>query len=184
MYAAAKRADIGVTATGVTLIDPEVSDEIALRGAAVMGFREAAEAAKPEFLEPIMKLEITTPPESVGEVLGDLNGRRGTVLDMEQRSDMQVVHARVPMAQMFGYATAIRSLTKGRASYSMEPDSFDLVPRNMREELLARSGHLTAHRRFGRLAPRSGKKMNSERQFGYWFGYYFAYFTRGAGAFS
>ena len=101
-------------------------------------FREAAEAAKPEFLEPIMKLEITTPPESVGEVLGDLNGRRGTVLDMEQRSDMQVVHARVPMAQMFGYATAIRSLTKGRASYSMEPDSFDIVPRNVREELLAR----------------------------------------------
>jgi len=130
--------DICVTATGVTIIDPEVSDEIALRGAAVMGFREAAEAAKPEFLEPIMKLEITTPPESVGEVLGDLNGRRGTVLDMEQRNDMQMVHARVPMAQMFGYATAIRSLTKGRASYSMEPDSFDLVPRNVREELLAR----------------------------------------------
>ena len=130
--------DICVTATGVTIVDPEVSDEIALRGAAVMGFREAAEAAKPEFLEPIMKLEITTPPESVGEVLGDLNGRRGTVLDMEQRNDMQMVHARVPMAQMFGYATAIRSLTKGRASYSMEPDSFDLVPRNVREELLAR----------------------------------------------
>ena len=130
--------DIGVAATGVTLIDPEVSDEIALRGAAVMGFREAAEAAQPEFLEPIMKLEITTPPESVGEVLGDINARRGTVLDMEQRGDMQIVHARVPMAQMFGYATAIRSLTKGRASYSMEPDSFDLVPRNVREELLAR----------------------------------------------
>ena len=130
--------DICVTATGVTIVDPEVSDEIALRGAAVMGFREAAEAAKPEFLEPIMKLEITTPPESVGEVLGDLNGRRGTVLDMEQRNDMQMVHARVPMAQMFGYATAIRSLTKGRASYSMEPDSFDLVPRNVREELLSR----------------------------------------------
>jgi elongation factor G len=103
-----------------------------------MGFRDAAEAASPEFLEPIMKLEITTPPESVGEVLGDLNARRGTVLDMEQRGDMQIVHARVPMAQMFGYATAIRSLTKGRASYSMEPDSFDLVPHAVREELLAR----------------------------------------------
>ena len=103
-----------------------------------MGFREAAEAAAPEFLEPIMKLEITTPPESVGEVLGDLNARRGTVLDMEQRGDMQIVHARVPMAQMFGYSTAIRSLTKGRASYSMEPSDFALVPRNVREELLAR----------------------------------------------
>jgi elongation factor G len=85
-----------------------------------------------------MKLEITTPPESVGEVLGDLNGRRGTVLSMDMKGDLQVVNARVPLASMFGYATAIRSLTKGRASYSMEPDSFDLVPRNVREELLAR----------------------------------------------
>ena len=130
--------DLCATAVRCTLVDPEVSDEIAFRSAAVMGFREAAEAARPEFLEPIMKLEITTPPESVGEVLGDLNARRGTVLDMDQRGDMQVVHARVPMAQMFGYATAIRSLTKGRASYSMEPDTFDLVPRAVREELLAR----------------------------------------------
>ena len=130
--------DIQATALRVTVIDPEVSDEVAFRSAAVMGFREAAEAAAPEFLEPIMKLEITTPPESVGEVLGDLNGRRGTVLDMEQRGDMQIVHARVPMAQMFGYATAIRSLTKGRASYSMEPSDFALVPKNVREELLSR----------------------------------------------
>ncbi len=130
--------DLSAAVTGMELVDPEVSDEIALRGAAMMGFREAAEAAAPEFLEPIMKLEITTPPESVGEVLGDLNARRGTVLDMEQRGDMQIVHARVPMAQMFGYATAIRSLTKGRASYSMEPDTFDLAPRAVREELLSR----------------------------------------------
>ena len=130
--------DISATATRLEVVDPEVSDEIALRGAAVMGFREAAEAAAPEFLEPIMKLEIATPPESVGEVLGDLNARRGTVLDMEQRGDMQIVHARVPMAQMFGYATAVRSLTKGRASYSMEPDTFDIAPRAVREELLAR----------------------------------------------
>ena len=130
--------DLAVCAVRCTLVDPEISDEIAFRSAAVMGFREAAEAAAPEFLEPIMKLEITTPPESVGEVLGDLNARRGTVLDMEQRGDMQIVHARVPMAQMFGFSTAIRSLTKGRASYSMEPSDFALVPRNVREELLAR----------------------------------------------
>ena len=130
--------DLAVCAVRCALVDPEISDEIAFRSAAVMGFREAAEAASPEFLEPIMKLEITTPPESVGEVLGDLNARRGTVLDMEQRGDMQIVHARVPMAQMFGYSTAIRSLTKGRASYSMEPSDFALVPRNVREELLAR----------------------------------------------
>ena len=130
--------DLSVTAVRCALVDPEISDEIAFRSAAVMGFREAAEAAAPEFLEPIMKLEITTPPESVGEVLGDLNARRGTVLDMEQRGDMQIVHARVPMAQMFGYSTAIRSLTKGRASYSMEPSDFALVPQTVRRELLER----------------------------------------------
>jgi elongation factor G len=129
--------DIEASVSKIEIIDPETSDEIALRGAAVMGFREAALAADPEFLEPIMKLEITTPPESVGEVLGDLNMRRGTVLDMIQRDDMQVVHARVPMAQMFGSATAIRSLTKGRASYSMEPSDFALVSKNVREHLLS-----------------------------------------------
>ena len=129
--------DIEASVSAIEIIDPETSDEIALRGAAVMGFREAALAAMPEFLEPIMKLEITTPPESVGEVLGDLNMRRGTVLDMVQRDDMQIVHARVPMAQMFGYATAIRSLTKGRASYSMEPSDFALVSKNVREHLLS-----------------------------------------------
>ena len=130
--------DLEVTVLGAVPVDPEVSDEVAYRSAAVMGFREAAEAAAPEFLEPIMKLEITTPPESVGEVLGDLNARRGTVLDMDMRGDLQIVHARVPMAQMFGYSTAIRSLTKGRASYSMEPDMFDLAPQNVRADILSR----------------------------------------------
>jgi elongation factor G len=129
--------DIEVKCTAVEMVDPEVSDEVAFRSAAMMGFREAAEGASAEFLEPIMRLEITTPPESVGEVLGDLNSRRGTVQDMDMRADMQVVHARVPLAKMFGYSTAIRSLTKGRASYSMETDSFDLVPATVREELLA-----------------------------------------------
>ena len=130
--------DIAVACLSATIVDPEVSDEVAFRSAAMMGFREAAEAAAPEFLEPIMKLEITVPPESVGEVLGDLNSRRGTVLDMSQRGDMQLVHARVPLAKLFGYSTAIRSLTKGRASYSMEPDMFELAPRNVREEILNR----------------------------------------------
>ena len=130
--------DIEVTCLSAENVDPEVSDDVAFRSAAMMGFREAAEAAQPEFLEPIMKLEITTPPESVGEVLGDLNGRRGTVLDMAQRGDMQVVHARVPLAKLFGYSTAIRSLTKGRASYSMEPDMFELAPKAVRDEILSR----------------------------------------------
>ena len=130
--------DLAVECLSATIVDPEVSDEVAFRSAAMMGFREAAEAAAPEFLEPIMKLEITTPPESVGEILGDLNARRGNVLDMDMRGDLQVIHARVPMAQMFGYSTAIRSLTKGRASYSMEPDMFELAPKNVREDILSR----------------------------------------------
>ena len=130
--------DIEVTCLSATLVDPEISDEVAFRSAAMMGFREAAEAAAPEFLEPIMKLEITTPPESVGEVLGDLNGRRGTVLSMDMKGDLQLVNARVPLASMFGYATAIRSLTKGRASYSMETDQFELAPKNVREEILSK----------------------------------------------
>ncbi len=130
--------DLKVVAEKAEIVDPEVSDEVAFRSAAMMGFREAAEKAAPEFLEPIMKLEITTPPESVGEILGDLNSRRGAVLNMDMRGDMQIVSARVPMAQMFGYATAIRSLTKGRAGYSMEPDQFELAPNNVKEEILSK----------------------------------------------
>ncbi len=130
--------DLAVTCVSATLVDPEISDEVAFRSAAMMGFREVAEAAAPEFLEPIMKLEILTPPESVGEILGDLNARRGAVLDMDMRGDLQVIHARVPLAQMFGYATSIRSLTKGRASYSMETDQFELAPKNVREDILSR----------------------------------------------
>lgn len=130
--------DIQVECTGATIVDPEISDEVAFRSAAIMGFREVAELCNPEFLEPIMKLEITVPPESVGEVLGDLNSRRGTVLDMSQKGDMQLVHARVPLAKLFGYSTAIRSLTKGRASYSMETDSFEIAPKVVREEILSK----------------------------------------------
>ncbi len=130
--------DLEVECLSATLVDPEVSDEVAFRSAAMMGFREAASAAAPEFLEPIMKLEITTPPESVGEILGDLNARRGNVLDMDMKGDMQVIHARVPLAKMFGYSTAIRSLTKGRASYSMETDQFEVAPKAVREEILSR----------------------------------------------
>jgi elongation factor G len=130
--------DIRVECVSAEIIDPDVSDEIAFRSAAMMGFRETAIEAAPEFLEPIMKLEITTPPEAVGEILGDLNARRGTVLNMEMRSDMQLVRARVPLSSLFGYATAIRSLSKGRASYSMEPDMFEVAPANVREEILSK----------------------------------------------
>lgn len=128
--------DLRVECQNAVIIDPEVSDEVAFRSAAVMGFREAAESASAEFLQPIMKLEITTPPEFVGEILGDLNSRQGSILDMDMNGDMQLVHARVPMAKMFGYSTTVRSLTKGRASYSMEPDMFELVPKNVHDEII------------------------------------------------
>lgn len=103
-----------------------------------MGFREAALAAAPELLEPIMSLEIISPPEDVGSVMGDINGRRGSVRDMTSRGDMQIVRAQVPLAELFGYSTAIRSLTRGRAGYTMEPGEFATVPRAVREQLLNR----------------------------------------------
>ena len=118
--------------------DPESSTDVAFRTAAVMAFRGAVMAAGPELLEPIMELEIITPGEHMGDVLGDLNGRRGKVQEMITRGDMQIVKAAVPLAELFGYSTVIRSLTRGRASYTMEPEQFDIVPEPVRTELLSR----------------------------------------------
>jgi elongation factor G len=103
-----------------------------------MAFRQAVTKAAPELLEPIMALEIVTPAEHMGDVLGDLNARRGKVKEMVARDDSQIIRAKAPLAELFGYATAIRSLTKGRASYTMEPEQFDIVPAAIREELLNR----------------------------------------------
>ena len=116
--------------------DPEFSTETAFRTAAVLAFRAAVMAAGPEFLEPLMALEIVTPDEHMGDVLGDLNARRGKVRKMAVRGSTQTVRAGVPLAEMFGYSTAIRSLTRGRGSYTMEPEQFDIVPGDVREELL------------------------------------------------
>jgi len=122
----------------VAIADEEMATDVAFRTAAVMAFREAAQAAHPELLEPIMSLDIVTPPEHVGEVIGDVNGRRGQVRDMTMRGDTQLIRAHVPLAELFGYAGAIRSLTRGRASYTMEPDEFAVVPKAVREQLLNR----------------------------------------------
>lgn len=130
--------DVLARVTEVTIADEESATEVAFRTAAVMAFREAAKAAAPELLEPIMSLEIVTPPDYVGEIMGDLNGRRGHVRDMTMRGDMQLVRADVPLAELFGYSTAIRSLSRGRASYTMEPEAFAVVPRTVREQLLNR----------------------------------------------
>jgi elongation factor G len=119
-------------------VDPEYSTEAAFRTAAVLAFRDAFMKAAPELLEPIMALEIVTPAESMGDVMGDLNSRRGKVVEMDAREDSQIIHARVPLAELFGYSTAIRSLTRGRASYTLEPESFDVVPKGLKDELLSR----------------------------------------------
>jgi elongation factor G len=129
--------DVSIRITG-TQYDAEFSTEVAFRTAATMAFRDAVMAAGPEFLEPIMELEITTPVDNMGDVLGDINGRRGKVSEMVSRGEMQVVMATVPLAELFGYSTAIRSLSRGRASYTMEPVQFDIVPARLKEELLNR----------------------------------------------
>jgi elongation factor G len=111
------------------------SSEMAFKIAGSMGFKAAAEKAGPKLLEPIMRVEVTTPESFVGDVIGDLNARRGRVDAMEPRGNVHVVRAFVPMAEMFGYATTVRSATQGRASYSMEPSHYDSVPQSIAEEI-------------------------------------------------
>ena len=129
--------DLRVCVTGGDA-DAETSTDVAFRTAGIMAVREAVAAARVELLEPIMSLEIVTPPESMGEVLGDLSGRRGKVREMRGCGAMQAIYASVPLAELFGYATAVRSLTKGRATYTMEPEQFDVVPEAIREDLVSR----------------------------------------------
>ena len=93
-----------------------------------------------------MAVEAITPEEHMGDVVGDLNSRRGRISSIEARSNSQIIHAHVPLAQMFGYATALRSLSKGRASYSMEPLNFQKVPENILTEIMAKNAGLPAQR--------------------------------------
>lgn len=130
--------DVKAEVIDCAILDEETASDVAFRSAAVIGFREAAMAAEPEFLEPIMSLDIVTPPEYVGDIMGDINGRRGQVRDMEMKGDLQNVRAQVPLAELFGYATAIRSLSRGRAGYTMEAGAFAVVPKAVKEELLNR----------------------------------------------
>jgi elongation factor G len=117
---------------------PVDSSEIAFRSAASMSLREAAKTSRPALLEPIMALEIVAPEEHLGDVLGDVNMRRGQVKDVAQRDGTRVIEASVPLAELFGYATALRSLTRGRAGYTMEPTRFDVVPEGLSQELMNR----------------------------------------------
>ncbi len=127
--------DINVRVTGGAF-DPENSSEVAFRTAAVMALREAVMAASPEILEPIMAVEVVTPAESMGDVLADINTRRGKVQSMDALGDMQIVKAAVPLAELFGYSTAVRSLSRGRATYTMEPTHFAVAPADLKERLL------------------------------------------------
>jgi elongation factor G len=96
--------------------------------AGIFAFKDAVKQAGPILLEPIMKVEVTTPDEYQGDLLGDLNRRRGKIVSIEAKDTSTILNAHVPLAEMFGYATAIRSLSKGRAAYSMEPLCFEPVP--------------------------------------------------------
>ena len=126
----------------VTLLDGSYHDvdssEMAFRTAGLMGFKEAARKAGPVLLEPIMAVEVVTPEDYMGDVIGDLNSRRGHVQGMEQRGSAQVIRAQVPLSEMFGYATDLRSRTQGRATYTMQFAAYQQTPASIQEEIVKR----------------------------------------------
>ncbi|HAU30147.1 MAG: Elongation factor G [candidate division TM6 bacterium GW2011_GWF2_43_17] len=113
------------------------SSEMAFQVAASMALKEAMRQGDACLLEPIMKVEVETPDEYLGDVMGDLNSRRGRILGMEERQGVQVIHAEVPLAEMFGYSTQLRSMSKGRATYTMEFDSYQKVPKFNQDQILS-----------------------------------------------
>jgi len=115
------------------------SSEIAFKMAAILAFREACKKAQPVLLEPIMKVEVITPEEYMGNVIGDLNAKRGQIDRMFDRGQLKVIDARVPLAEMFGYATQLRSISQGRASYNMEFLHYREVPRNVAEVIIGKT---------------------------------------------
>jgi elongation factor G len=114
------------------------SSEMAFKIAGSMAFKEAARAAQPILLEPIMEVEVVTPAEFLGDVIGDLTSRRGKIGGMTQRGDAQVVAGEVPLAEMFGYSTQLRSMTQGRAVYTMQFDHYAEVPKSVSEQIIAK----------------------------------------------
>ncbi|MDP2992971.1 MAG: elongation factor G, partial [Deltaproteobacteria bacterium] len=127
----------------VTLIDGSYhevdSSEMAFTIAASMGFKEGARRAEPVLLEPIMSLDVVTPEEFIGEVIGDINGRRGKLVGLEARPSIQIASARVPLEQMFGYATDLRSKTQGRATFTMQFSHYAPVPVSVGEEIMRKA---------------------------------------------
>jgi elongation factor G len=111
------------------------SSELAFKVAGSMAFKNAMPRAQPKLLEPVMAVEVVTPEEYLGDVMGDLNARRGHVEGLEPRGNAQVIKARVPLATMFGYATDLRSTTQGRATFTMQFDRYESVPRTIAEQI-------------------------------------------------
>jgi elongation factor G len=127
--------DIRVTLTDGKYHDTD-SSELAFKIAGSIAFQAAAKRAKPVLLEPVFAVEVVTPEEFMGDVIGDLNRRRGRVHGMEPRGNAQVVTAQVPLSEMFGYATDLRSMSQGRANYSMQFDRYEEVPPNIAEKIV------------------------------------------------
>ncbi|WP_462185687.1 elongation factor G, partial [Frankia sp. CcWB2] len=127
----------------VTLLDGQFHDvdssELAFKIAGSMAFKDAARKADPVLLEPLMAVEVTTPEDHMGDVIGDLNSRRGQIQAMEERGGSRIVRALVPLSEMFGYVGDLRSKTSGRASYSMQFDSYAEVPANVAKEIIAKA---------------------------------------------
>ena len=113
------------------------SSEIAYKIAASMAFQEAAAKAKAVILEPIMRVEIIIPDKFMGDITGNLSGKRGQIEGMEERGMNKVVKAKVPLSEMFGYTTTLRSMTEGRGSMTMEFDHYDVVPKNVADDIIA-----------------------------------------------
>lgn len=127
--------DIKITLTGGSSHDVD-SNENAFKMAANIAFNNVIESCKPVLLEPIMKMQVITPDEYIGDVIGDINARRGKITHIDAKEQTRILDIEVPLSESFGYSTDVRSLTKGRASYTMEPAFFDIVPKNIEEQIL------------------------------------------------
>ena len=114
------------------------SSVLAFEIAARAAFREGMQKAKPALLEPVMKVEVVTPEDYLGDIIGDLNSRRGQIVGMDQRGNARVVEAMVPLANMFGYVNTLRSMSQGRAQYSMQFDHYDQVPQAIADDVRAK----------------------------------------------
>jgi elongation factor G len=137
------RAGFPVVDVKVALFDGSYHDvdssEMAFKIAGSMGFKDGTKKASPIILEPLMKTEVITPEEWMGDVIGDLNSRRGRITGMDERSGMKIVAANVPLAEMFGYANDLRSRTQGRATYTMEFSHYEPVPNSIAEEIISKA---------------------------------------------